>query len=354
MKSEKPKIRNSTAEFLTFTYQTGADGVDVHVQDSTVWLSQKAIGKLFDTTTDNISLHIKNIFNSGELEAGSVVEDFSVTATDGKNYQVKHYNLDTIIAVGYRVNSTRATDFRKWATTILRNFTLRGYVLDKKRMENGVFLGEDYFEQLLEEIREIRMSERRFYQKVTDIYATAMDYDKSSPITREFFAKVQNKLHFAVHGQTAAEVIFSRADAELTHMGLTTWALYPIGKILKSDVIVAKNYLSETELRDLGLLVNAYLDLAERRARQKQPMSMHDWAQHLDLILQADGNELLKNAGKISAEVAKLHAEGEYEKYRIVQDRLWSSDFDRETEALLQKNLAELGTLIEIGEDTKI
>jgi len=231
---------------------------------------------------------------------------------------------------------------------------LRGYVLDKKRMENGVFLGEDYFERLLEEIREIRMSERRFYQKVTDIYATAMDYDKRSPITREFFAKVQNKLHFAVHGQTAAEVIYNRADAEYTHMGLATWALYPIGKILKSDVTVAKNYLSETELRDLGLLVNAYLDLAERRARQKQPMSMHDWAQHLDLILQADGNELLQNAGRISAEVAKLHAEGEYEKYRKIQDRLWSSDFDRETEALLQENFAELGTLIEIREDTSI
>jgi len=354
LKSDNLQIRNSTAEFLTFSYQQGADGVDVRVQDGTVWLSQKGIGHLLNTSSDNIGLHLKNIYAEDELSESATTEDFSVVQQEGNREvqrRVKHYNLDAIIAVGYRVNSTRATDFRKWATSILRDFTLRGYVIDKKRMENGVFLGEDYFEQLLEEIREIRISERRFYQKVTDIYATSMDYDKSSPITREFFAKVQNKLHFAVHGQTAAEVIYSRADAERANMGLTTWALYPMGKILKRDVSVAKNYLSEAELKDLSLLVNAYLDLAERRARQQQPMTMEDWARHLDLILQADGNELLKNAGKISAEVAKLHAEDEYEKYRITQDQLWSSDFDKETEAFLQENIAEKGILIEVGEE---
>jgi len=342
--NDKLQIRNSTAEFLIFSYQTGGDGVEVRVQDGTIWLSQKNMGTLFDTSSDNIGLHLKNIFKDEELNKDSVTEDFSVTATDGKNYRVKHYNLDAIIAVGYRVNSKRATAFRQWATGVLRDFALRGYLIDKKRMENGVFLGEDYFERLLEEIREIRLSERRFYQKITDIYATAMDYDKNSPVTREFFAKVQNKLHYAVHGQTAAEVIYDRANAEKAHMGLTTWALYPHGKILKGDVSVAKNYLSEAELKDLGLLVNAYLDLAERRARQRAPMTMEDWAKHLDLILQADGNALLQNAGKISAEIAKRHAEGEYEKYRVIQDRLFMSDFDKEIRVLEQG-------IIEYGEE---
>lgn len=337
------QIRNSTAEFLIFSYQTGGDGVEIRVQDGTVWLSQKSMGLLFDTSSDNIGLHLKNIFKENELEKNSVTEDFSVTATDGKNYRVKHYNVDAIIAVGYRVNSKRATAFRQWATGVLRDFALRGYLLDRKRMENGAFLGEDYFEHLLEEIREIRLSERRFYQKVTDIYATAMDYDKNSPVTREFFAKVQNKMHFAVHGQTAAEVIYDRADAERVHMGLTNWTLYPHGKILKNDVSVAKNYLTEAELKDLGLLVNAYLDLAERRARQRAPMTMEDWAKHLDLILQADGNALLQNAGKISAEIAKRHAEGEYEKYRIVQDRLFTSDFDIAVQGLEQKTIESDG-----------
>ena len=324
------QIRNSTAEFLILSYQSGGDGLDVRVQNETIWLSQKSMGQLFDTSSDNIGLHLKNIFKDEELQADSVTEDFSVTASDGKNYRVKHYNLDAIIAVGYRVNSKRATAFRQWATRVLRDFALRGYLIDKQRMENGAFLGEDYFERLLEEIREIRLSERRFYQKITDIYATSMDYDKNSPITREFFAKVQNKLHFAVHGQTAAEMVYDRANAESVHMGLTTWALYPNGKILKSDVSVAKNYLSEDELKDLGLLVNAYLDLAERRARQYAPMTMEDWAKHLDLILQADGNALLQNAGKTSAEIAKCHAEEEYAKYRIVQDKLFQNDFDRQ------------------------
>ena len=324
------RIRNSTAEFLTFAYQAGGDGVEVRVQGGTVWLSQKLMGQLFDTTADNIGLHLKNIFKDEELSADSVTEDFSVTAADGKKYRVKHYNLDAIIAVGYRVNSKKATYFRQWATGILRDYTLRGYVLDKKRMENGIFFDEDYFEHLLDEIREIRLSERRFYQKITDIYSTAMDYDKDSPITREIFAKVQNKMHYAVHQHTAAELIYERADATKERMGLTTWAKSPEGKIVKSDVSIAKNYLTEAELQSLSMLVNAYLDLAERRAQSRTPMTMESWAKHLDLILVADGNELLTNAGRISAEIAKEHAEGEFEKYRIIQDRLFQSDFDRQ------------------------
>jgi len=335
-KKKNLQLRNSTAEFLIFSYQTGGDGVEVRVQDGTVWLSQKSMGSLFDTTPENILMHLKNIFKDEELTADSVAKIFLATAADGKNYQTKHYNLDAIIAVGYRVNSKRATSFRQWATGVLRDFALRGYVLDRKRMENGAFLDEDYFERLLEEIREIRLSERRFYQKITDIYATAMDYDKDSPTTREFFAKVQNKMHYAVHGHTAAELIVERADADKDHMGLTTWEKAPDGKIIKSDVSIAKNYLTEMELKDLGQLVNAYLELAERRARQRQPMVMEEWAAHLDLILQADGNALLQNAGKIAAEIAKAHAEGEFEKYRVIQDRLFESDFDRQMRMLEQ------------------
>jgi len=326
-------IRNGTAEFLIFSYQTGGDGVEVRVQDGTIWLSQKFIGQLFDTTPENVLMHLNNIFADEELSASSTTKDFLVVQQEGSRSvkrTIKHYNLDAIIAVGYRVNSKRATAFRQWATTVLRDFALRGYLIDKKRMENGAFLDDDYFERLLDEIREIRLSERRFYQKITDIYSTSMDYDKDSPVTREFFAKVQNKMHYAVHGHTAAELIYDRANAERKNMGLTAWAANPSGKILKGDVSIAKNYLTETELQDLGLLVNAYLDLAERRARQKAPMLMEDWVNHLDLILQADGNALLKNAGKISAEIAKKHAEDEYEKYRIVQDRLFQSDFDRQ------------------------
>jgi len=333
-KRKSLQLRNSTAEFLIFSYQTGGDGVEVRVQDGTVWLSQKNIGLLFDTSSDNVGLHLKNIFKDEELLANSVTEVFSVTAADGKNYQTKHYNLDAIIAVGYRVNSKRATAFRQWATGVLRDFALRGYVLDRKRMENGAFLDEDYFERLLEEIREIRLSERRFYQKITDIYATAMDYDKDSPTTREFFAKVQNKMHFAVHGRTAAELIVERADAGREHMGLTTWDKAPSGKIVKSDVSVAKNYLMEAELEELGRIVNAYLELAESRAKRRIPMTMEDWAKRLDIFLQADEREVLHDAGRITAEIAKAHAEGEFEKYRVIQDRLFESDFDRQMRML--------------------
>ena len=322
------RLRNSTAEFLTFAYQTGSDGVEVRIEDHTIWLSQKGMGLLFETTPENVLMHLKNIFSSKELEEDSVTKVFLATAADGKNYRTKHYKLDAIIAVGYRVNSDRATVFRQWATGVLRDFTLRGYVMDRERMENGAFLGEDYFEQLLEEIREIRLSERRFYQKITDIYATAMDYDKSSLITQEFFAKVQNKMHFAVHGHTAAELIVNRADHTKERMGLMTWAKAPAGKILKSDVVVAKNYLTETEMEDLGRIVSAYLDLAESRAKRRVPMTMADWAKRLDIFLAADEREVLQDAGRISAEIAKEHAESEFEKYRVTQDRLFRSDFD--------------------------
>ena len=246
---------------------------------------------------------MKNIFSEGELTENSVTEVFSVTASDGKNYQVKHYNLDAIIAIGYRVNSKRATAFRQWATAVLRDFALRGYVVDRKRMENGSFFDEDFFERLLEEIREIRLSERRFYQKITDLYSTAMDYDPKSPMTQEFFAKVQNKMHFAVHKHTAAELIRSRADHAKANMGLTTWEKSPRGKILKSDVSVAKNYLTEAELESLGRIVNGYLDFAEEYAKRRIPLTMENWAKHLDLILQANGNDLLQNAGKITAAI---------------------------------------------------
>lgn len=322
------RIRNSTAEFLTFAYQTGGDGVEVRVQDGTIWLSQKNMGLLFETTPENVLMHLKNIFAGKELAEDSVAKVFLATAADGKNYRIKHYNLDAIIAVGYRVNSMRATAFRQWATGVLRDYTLRGYVLDRKRMENGAFLDEDYFERLLEEIREIRLSERRFYQKIADIYATAMDYDKDASITQEFFAKVQNKMHYAVHGHTAAELIFRRADHTKERMGLTTWAKAPAGKILKSDVVVAKNYLSAAELEDMGRIVNAYLDLAESRARRRVPMTMEDWAKRLDIFLSADEREVLQDAGRIRAEIAREHAEGEFEKYRVIQDRFFQSDFD--------------------------
>jgi hypothetical protein len=324
-------IRNSTAEFLTFAYQTGGDGVEVRVQDSTIWLSQKNIGLLFETTPENVLIHLKNIYAQNELLEAATAKEFLAVQTEGKRQvqrSILHYNLDAIIAVGYRVNSKRATAFRQWATGVLRDFTLRGYVMDQKRMENGAFLSEDYFECLLEEIREIRLSERRFYQKIADIYSTAMDYDKDAPTTQAFFAKVQNKMHFAIHGHTAAELIVKRADHTKERMGLTTWAKAPSGKILKNDVVVAKNYLTEEELADLGRIVSAYLDLAEGRAKRRVAMTMEDWAKRLDIFLAADEREVLQDAGRISAEIAREHAEGEFEKYRVIQDRLFQSDFD--------------------------
>ena len=323
------EIRNSTAEFLIFVLEGKEDGIQVMYKDETIWTTQKAMAQLFDCSSDNIGLHLKNIFASGELVKDSVTEKNSATASDGKTYQTMFYNLDAIISVGYRVNSVRATQFRQWATYVLRQFAIRGYVIDKKRMENGSFIGEDYFEHLLAEIREIRLSERRFYQKLTDIYATAIDYNRDAPTTKLFFKKVQNKMHYAVHGQTAAELIVNRADAEKEHMGLTTWENAPDGKIVKTDVSIAKNYLTGVELEDMGRLVNAVLDMAERMAKRHIPMTMEDWAKRIDIILEAGGDAILSDAGKVTAEFAKKFAETEFEKYRVIQDRLFSSDFDR-------------------------
>lgn len=322
-------IRNSTAEFLIFTNQTGDQSIEVRYEDNEIWLTQKRIAELFEVSLPTINEHLKHIFASEELNELSVIRNFRITATDGKNYNTKHYNLDAVISVGYRVNSVRATQFRQWATQVLREFAQKGYVLDRERMENGTFLGEDYFERLLEEIREIRLSERRFYQKITDIYATAVDYNKNAPTTKTFFATVQNKLHYAIHQHTAAELIVERADSDKPNMGLTTWAKSPDGKILKSDVSVAKNYLNNEELKDLGAIVNAFLDLAERRARRQIPMTMEDWAKRLDIFLNADELPILDGKGKISFDEAKLHAETEFKKYRVIQDRNFESDFDR-------------------------
>lgn len=327
--AKKKEIRNSTAEFLTFVAEGKEQGVQVLYKDETVWATQKAIATLFDCSTDNISLHLKNIFKSGELQEDSVTEKNSATASDGKTYQTKFYNLDAIISVGYRVNSIRATQFRQWCTYVIRQFSLRGYIIDKKRMENGSFIGEDYFEHLLSEIREIRMSERRFYQKLTDIYATSIDYNKDAPTTRLFYKKMQNKMHFAVHGHTAAELIVDRADADKEHMGLTTWEKAPNGKIVKADVSIAKNYLKESELDDMGKLVNTILDFAQRMADRHIPMTMEDWAKRIDIVLEAGGDVVLKDAGEVTAEYAKEYAETEFEKYRIIQDRLFRSDFDK-------------------------
>ena len=332
--ASRKEIRNSTAEFLIFQIEGKERGVEVYYKDNAVWCTQKAMGMLFDCSTDNIGLHLKNIFASGELVKDSVTEKISATASDGKNYMTQFYNLDAVISVGYRVNSIRATQFRQWATSVLREFAIRGYVLDKKRMENGSFLGEDYFEHLLAEIREIRLSERRFYQKLTDIYATAVDYNQDAPTTRLFFKMMQNKMHYAVHGRTAAELIVERADAEQEHMGLTSWENAPDGKIVKTDVVIAKNYLNEVELADMGQLVNGVLELAERMAKRHIPMTMEDWAKQIDTILAAGGNEVLQTTGQVSAEQAKEHAETEFEKYRIIQDRLFQSDFDKFMDAL--------------------
>lgn len=325
----KKLIRNSTAEFLIFTGQAGGHSIEARYEDETIWLTQKLMAALFDVSTPTINEHLKGIFDTHELDAGSVIRNFRITAADGKSYVTKHYNLDAIISVGYRVNSVRATQFRQWATRVLREFAIKGYVLDRQRMENGTFLGEDYFERLLAEIREIRLSERRFYQKITDIYSTAVDYNRDAPTTRDFFARVQNKLHYAIHGHTAAELIVQRADGNKPRMGLTSWEGAPDGKILRTDVAIAKNYLAREELEALGRIVNAYLDLAEERARRRIPMTMEDWAGRLDAFLEFTERDILQDAGRISAEMAKAHAESEFEKYRITQDRLFESDFDR-------------------------
>lgn len=332
MPDKKLQIRNSTTDFLVFTKQAGEDGIEVRVFDETVWLTQRGMAQLFDCSTDNIGLHLKNIYASGELTESATTEDSSVVQNEGTRKitrRVKFYNLDAIISVGYRINSVRATQFRQWATKVLKTFAIQGYVLDKNRLENGQVFDEEYFEHLLDEIREIRASERKFYQKITDIYSTAVDYTADAVTTKEFFATVQNKLHYAIHGHTAAELIMDRADHKKEHMGLTTWKNAPSGKIVKSDVSIAKNYLAKNELEDLNRFVTMYLDYAERQARRHIPMTMEDWAAKLDVFLQFNEEEILHDKGRVSAEIAKSFAESEFEKYRVIQDKLFESDFDR-------------------------
>lgn len=330
--SKKLQIRNSTAEFLIFQIENKEEGLEVLYQDETLWLTQKTMSILFDVDIRTINEHLKNIYSQGEVDKNTTIRKNRIVQKEGNrniSREVFIYSLDAIISVGYRVNSVRATQFRQWCTFILRQFAIRGYVIDKKRMENGSFINEDYFEHLLAEIREIRLSERRFYQKLTDIYATSIDYNLNAPTTRLFFKKVQNKMHYAVHGHTAAELIVERADAEKEHMGLTTWEKAPNGKIVKTDVSIAKNYLKEEELESMGRLVNAFLDLAEDRAKRHIPMTMEDWAKRIDKFLDSDDRPILNDSGKMSAEQAKDYAETEFEKYRIFQDRVFQSDFDK-------------------------
>ncbi len=330
--AKKFEIRNSTAEFLTFLIDGKEDGVQVVYKDETIWATQKAMATLFDVGVPAINKHLTNIFNEGELVPDSTISKMETVQQEGNRTverAIDFYSLDAIISVGYRVNSVRATQFRQWCTYVLRQFAIRGYVIDKKRMENGSFFGVDYFEHLLAEIREIRLSERRFYQKLTDIYATSIDYNVDAPTTRSFFKKVQNKMHYAVHGHTAAELIVNRANADNENMGLTTWENAPNGKIVKLDVSIAKNYLRENELDAMGRIVNAFLDIAEDMAKRHIPMTMEDWAKRIDKFLDITDRPILPNSGSVSAEYAKEFAESEFEKFRIIQDRLFSSDFDR-------------------------
>ena len=328
-KKDTFQIRNSTVDFLVFTRDAHEDGIEVRVQDQDVWLTQKAIAQLFEVDRSVVTKHLKNVYESGELSEAATCANFAQVADNGKTYRYKFYALSAIIAIGYRVNSGRATEFRQWATKVLSTFTRQGYVLDKDRLINGQIFDEDYFDHLISEIQEIRASERRFYQKITDIYATAVDYSLDSQTTRNFFATVQNKMHYAVHGNTAAEVIMARADHTKEHMGLTSWRNAPDGKIVKADVSVAKNYLSVDEMQELNEIVTMYLDYATRQARRHIPMTMADWASKLDAFLQFNDAEVLRDKGKVTAAIAKAFAESEFEQYRVLQDRLYQSDFDR-------------------------
>ncbi len=337
-KAEVSLVRSSAAEYLTFVAASGQGGVEAVYADENVWLSQKMMAVLYDVDVRTISYHLKNVFADHELEENSVIQFFRITAADGKTYDTGHYNLSGIIAVGYKVNSERAVQFRKWATGIIESFTIKGYAMDDERLKNdGSILGKKYFEEQLQRIREIRLSERKFYQKITDIYATSIDYDVTAAATKRFFATVQNKLHWAIHGQTAAEVIVSSADASKERMGLTTWKDAPKGKIQKFDVAVAKNYLPEDEMAQLQRLVSAYLDVAEDMALRQIPMTMQDWETRLNRFIAATDREILQDAGKVTAEIAQAHAESEFEKYRIVQDRLFESDFDKLVKQLPEK-----------------
>ena len=330
-------IRNSTAEFLIFTSQAGEESIEVKFEDKTVWLTQKMLAKLFDVSIPTINEHLKNIFNSGELSENLVIRNFLITASDGKKYNTHFYNLDAIISVGYRINSHRATQFRQWATKILKEFAIKGYVLDSERLKNGTFLGEKYFDDLLLEIREIRASERKFYQKITDIYATAIDYNKEDKLTTDFFSTVQNKMHYAIHGNTAAELIMQRSNKTKKNMGLTVWKHSPEGKIIRSDVSIAKNYLQKEEMQSLNRIITMYLDYAEDQAEKRIPMTMGDWSKKLNAFLRFNEREILSDSGKVTAEIAKQFAESEFEEYRVIQDRLFESDFDRITKKILKK-----------------
>ena len=334
MKKNKQEItiRSSTAEYLTYIASVGDDEktIEVRYQDENIWLTQKMMAELYGVSVPTINEHIKKIFDDKELTEDSVIRNFRITASDGKSYSTKHYNLQMIIAVGFKVNNERAVQFRKWANSIVKDYTIQGWAMDDERLKKGgSILTRDYFEKQLERIREIRLSERLFYQKITDIYATAIDYDPTSKITQRFFSAVQNKLHYSVHGQTAAELIYNRANAEKENMGLTSWDGSPNSKIHKYDVVVAKNYLTEQELSQLGRIVSAYLDMAEDQAERNIPMTMEDWEQRLNGFLKLWDRDVLQDNGKISAELAKAKAESEFEKYRIVQDRLYQSDFDK-------------------------
>ena len=334
-------IRSSAAEYLTFVAAAGDDknSVEVRYEDENIWITQKMLAVLYEVETNTINYHIKKIFEDSELSEDSVIRKFRITASDGKSYDTKHYNLQMIIAVGFKVNSERAVQFRKWVNTIAKEYTIKGYAMDDERLKNdGSILTKKYFEEQLERIREIRSSERKFYQKITDIYATAIDYDRDAKSTKRFYATVQNKMHYAIHGHTAAELIVERSNSTKEHMGLTTWQDAPNGKIKKSDVTVAKNYLSEKELGQLNRMVSAYLDFAENMANRHIPLTMEDWEKRLNSFIEMFEYGLLEDAGKVTAEIAKLHAETEFEKYRIIQDRLFESDFDRfiaQTGALL-------------------
>jgi len=329
-KNEVSIVRSSAAEYLTFIASSGQGGIEAVYADENVWITQKMMGVLYAVETQTINYHLKKVFTDSELEEDSVIRNFRITAADGKSYSTKHYKLAATIAVGHKVNSERAVQFRKWANTIIESFTIKGYAMDDERLKNsGSILNNQYFEEQLQRVREIRLSERKFYQKITDIYATSIDYDVTAQATKRFFATVQNKLHWAIHGQTAAEVIYQRADAEKDHMGLTTWKDAPKGKIQKFDVVVAKNYLTENEIAQLQRLVSAYLDVAESMALRQIPMTMQDWESRLNRFIEATDREVLQDAGKVSAEIARSFAESEFEKYRIIQDRLFESDFDR-------------------------
>ena len=330
-KKKEITIHSSAAEYLTYVASTGnsSDSLEMRYEDENIWLTQKMMATLYDVSVSAINQHLKRIFEDNELVEESVIKKYLITASDGKSYSTKHYNLQAIIAVGFKVNNERAVRFRKWAGQIVKDYTIQGWTMDKERLKKGHMFTDEYFERQLQNIREIRLSERKFYQKVTDLYATAFDYDKEAKTTRQFFKMVQNKMHWAVHRHTAAELIVERANAEKEHMGLTTWESAPDGKIVKADVVVAKNYLSEKEMSYLERIVSLYLDYAELQAERRIPMSMEDWAKRLDGFLEFNGNELLMGPGKVSAEQAKLHAETEFEKYRIVQDRLFMSDYDK-------------------------